>query len=331
MRLIGLAVVLVLSLTLAPLTAEAQQTGKVYRLGVLTHQRAPLVEEAGLRKMRELGYVEGRNLVLEWRYSEGNNERFADLAAELVRLNVDLILTVGNAATQAAKKATNTIPIVMATSGTPDRVGLVASLARPGGNVTGMAIDTGPEIAGKMLQLLKEAAPAISRVATLKIGGGTTAWFEKSGAPAREIDAAGKGLGLTLVPIVVQGPDNFADAFAALARAGRADALLVESGGPAYVHRRLIFESTAKQRLPAVYPGREFTADGGLMSYGYNFNDVIFRALVYVDRIFKGAKPADLPVEQPTKFELVINLKTAKALGLTIPQSLLLRADQIIE
>ena len=262
----------------------------------------------------------------------GNNERFADLAAELVRLNVDLILTLGNVATQAAKKATNTIPIVMATSGSPDRVGLVASLARPGGNVTGMAIDTGPEIAGKMLQLLKEAAPTISRVAIIKIGGGTTGWFEeKSRAPAKEVDAAGKGLGLTLVPIVARGPDDFADAFAAGVRAGRADALLVESSGPTYVHRRLIFESAAKQRLPAVYPGREFTADGGLMSYGYNFNDVILRALVYVDKIFKGAKPADLPVEQPTKFELVINLKTAKAMGLTIPPSVLGRADQIIE
>jgi len=329
MRLIGLAVVLAVGLTLTSLSAEGQQPGKVYRVGILTHQRAPLVEEAGLRRMRELGYVEGRNLVLEWRYSEGNNERFADLAAELVRLNVDLILTLGNPAAQAAKKATNTIPIVMATSGSPDRVGLVASLARPGGNVTGMAIDTGPEIAGKMLQLLKEVAPTISRVATL-VSGEPAGWFEKSGAPVKEVDTAGKGLGLTLTPIVARGPDDFAGALAAIVR-GRAEALFVTSSGPVYFNRRLIFEFAAKQRLPAVYAGREYVEDGGLMSYGFNYNDVILRALVYVDKILKGAKPADLPVEQPTKFELVINLKTAKALGLTIPQSVLLRADQVIQ
>jgi ABC-type uncharacterized transport system substrate-binding protein len=329
MRRIGLAVVLSASLTLTSLAAEGQQTGKVYRVGILTFQRAPLVEEAGLRKMRELGYVEGRNLVVEWRFSEGNNERFADFAAEFVRLNVDLILTMGNAAAQAAKKATNTIPIVMATSGSPDRAGLVASLARPGGNVTGMAIDTGPEIVGKMLQILKETVPTVSRVATL-LSGESAVWFDKSGAPAREVDAARQVLGLRLVPIVARGPDDFAGAFAEVAR-DRAEALLVASSGPIYAHRRRVFEFAAKQRLPAMYSGREYTEDGGLMSYGYNFNDVILRSLVYVDKILKGAKPADLPVEQPTKFELVINLKTAKALSLTIPQSVLGRADQIIE
>jgi ABC-type uncharacterized transport system substrate-binding protein len=330
MQRIWLAVVLAVSLTLTSLAAEGQQTGKVYRVGILTFQRAPLVEEAGVRKMRELGYIEGRNLVLEWRSSEGNIERFADLAAELVRLNVDLILTVSNPAAQAAKKATTTIPIVMAASGSPDRVGLVSSLARPGGNVTGMSNDTGPEIAGKMLQLLKETVPTISRVATLTFGSGPNIWFEKSGAPVREIDAAGQGLGLTLVPIVARGSEDFAGAFAAAAR-GRAEALLVENSGPAYVHRRLIFESAAKQRLPAVYAAKEYAEDGGLMSYGIDAKDVIFRALVYVDKILKGARPADLPVEQPTKFEFVINMKTARALGLTIPQSILLRADQVIE
>jgi putative tryptophan/tyrosine transport system substrate-binding protein len=330
MRVIGLAVVLALSLALLPLGVEGQQTGKVYRVGILTLVRRPLLEEAALRSLRELGYVEGRNLVLEWRSSEGSNERFADFAAEFVRLNVDLIVAVGNPAAQAAKKATNTIPIVMTFSNSPDQVGLVASLARPGGNVTGLTNDTGPEIVGKMLQLLKETVPTISRVATLRSSGETGIWFEKSGAPVREVDAAGQGLGLTLVPIEARGPDDFATAFAAAAQ-GRAQALLVAPTGLAFAHRRLIFEFAAKQRLPAVYASREYAEDGGLMSYGVDSKDLIRRATVYIDRILKGAKPADLPVEQPTKFELVINLKTAKALGLTIPQSLLLRADQVIE
>jgi len=232
MRLIGFAVVLSASLTLTSLAAEGQQTGKVYRVGILSMVRYPLLAEAAVRSLRELGYVEGRNLILEWRFSEGSNERFADFAAEFVRLNVDLIVTVSNPAAQAAKKATNTIPIVMAMSSSPDRVGLVASLARPGGNVTGLTIDTGPEIAGKMLQLLKETVPRVARVATLA-SSPTGVWFDpKSGAPVREIDAAGQGLGLTLVPIVARGPDDLAGAFAAAAR-GRAEALLVEPSGTA--------------------------------------------------------------------------------------------------
>jgi ABC-type uncharacterized transport system substrate-binding protein len=330
MRRIGLAVMLAVSLTLTSLAAEGQQTGKVYRVGILTLVRRPLLEEAALRSLRELGYVEGRNIVLEWRSSEGSNERFADFAAEFVRLNVDLIVAVGNPAAQAAKKATNTIPIVMTFSNSPDQVGLVASLARPGGNVTGLTNDTGPEIVGKMLQLLKETVPTISRVATLRSSGETGIWFEKSGAPVREVDAAGQGLGLTLVPIEARGPDDFAGAFAAAAQ-GRAQALLVAPTGAAFAHRRLIFEFAAKQRLPAVYASREYAEDGGLMSYGVDSKDLIRRAVVYVDKILKGVKPGDLPVEQPTKFELVINLKTAKALGLTIPPSVLGRADQVIQ
>ena len=330
MRLIGLAVVLAGSILLAALAAEGQQTEKMYRVGVLSVVRRPALEEVAQRSLRELGYVEGRNLVSEWRFSEGSNERFADFAAEFVRLNVDLIVAVGNPAAQAAKKATNTIPIVMTFSNSPDQVGLVASLARPGGNVTGLTNDTGPEIVGKMLQLLKETVPTISRVATLTFSSGMGIWFEKSGAPVREIDAAGQGLGLTLVPIVARGSEDFAGAFAAVAR-GRAEALLVENSGPAYVHRRVIFESAAKQRLPAVYAAKEYAEDGGLMSYGIEAKDVIFRALVYVDKILKGAKPADLPVEQPTKFELVINLKTAKQIGLTIPPEVLTRATKLVK
>ena len=313
----------------APLAAEAQPGGKVWRIGVLANGHAPPLEDAFRQGLQERGYVEGRNLVLEWRFSEGRDERFADFAAEFVRLKVDLIGTVTNPAAQAAKKATNTIPIVMGSSLSPERIGLVASLARPAGNVTGLSLNTGPEIAGKMLQLLKEAVPKVSRVSTLA-SNLTRVWFEESGTPVREIAAAGQGLGLTLVPIVARGPDDFAGAFADAAQ-GRAEALLVESGGPAFVHRRLIVESAAKHRLPAVYPFREFAEDGGLMTYNVDLKDLYRRAGGYVDKILKGAKPADLPVEQPTKFELVINLKTAKALGLTIPQSLLARADEIIQ
>jgi putative ABC transport system substrate-binding protein len=212
---------------------------------------------------------------------EGRDERFADFAAELVRLKVDLIFTITNPGTQAAKKATNTIPIVMGSSGSPERIGLVASLARPAGNVTGLSLDTGPEIAGKMLQLLKETAPKVSRVATLASSRMGT-WFEESGAPLREIDAAAKGMGLTLVPIVARSPDDFAGAFAAAAR-GRAEALLVETSGLAFLHRRLIVESAAKQRLPAVYPFREFADDGSLMAYGVDLKDLYRRAGGYVD------------------------------------------------
>jgi len=329
MRLIGLAVVLAVGLVLVPLAAVAQQAGKVYRIGVLSIVRTPPLEDAFRQGLRERGYVEGRNLVLEWRFSEGRDERFADFAAEFVRLKVDLIVTVTNAGTRAAKTATNSIPIVMGSSASPDRIGLVASLARPAGNVTGLSRDTGPEIAGKMLQLLKETVPKVSRVATLTLSW-PGVWFEESGAPLREIDAAGQGLGLTLVPIVARGPEDFAGAFAAAAH-GRAEALLVGPGGPAFVHRRLIVEYAAKQRLPAVYPFKEFADDGGLMAYGVDSKGLYRRAGGYVDKILKGAKPGDLPVEQPTKFELVLNMKTAKALGLTIPQTVILQADQVIE
>jgi ABC-type uncharacterized transport system substrate-binding protein len=297
MRLIGLAVVLVVSLALAPLAVEAQPAGKFWRIGVLSTVRTPPVEEAALQSLRELGYVEGRNLVLEWRFSDGRNERFADFAAELIRLKVDLILTVTNPAALAAKNATNTIPIVMVISGSPDRLGLVASLARPGGNVTGLTQDTGPEIAGKMLQLLKETIPTISRVATLA-SSGTRTWFEESGAPVKEISAAGLGLGLTLVPIVARGPDDFAGAFAAAAR-GHAEALLVEPSGATFTHRRLIVESAAKQRLPAVYAFREFAEDGGLMAYGVDLKDPIRRACVYVDKILRALNQRISPSSSP--------------------------------
>jgi putative ABC transport system substrate-binding protein len=329
MRRIGLAVVLALGLVLAPLAVEAQPAEKVWRIGVLATVRILPLEEAFLQSLRERGYVEGRNLVVERRFSEGRDERFADFAAEFVRLKVDLIVAASNEAAQAAKKATTTIPIVMTAVVSPERLGLVASLARPAGNVTGLSLDTGPEIAGKMLQLLKETVPKISRVATLATSP-SRVWFDESGAPVREIAAASQALRLTLVPIVVRGPGDFAGAFAAAAH-GRAEALFVDTGTLAFVHRRLILEFAAKQRLPAMCAVREFADDGGLMAYGVDLKDLLRRAATYVDKILKGAKPGDLPVEQPTKFELVINLKAAKALGLTIPPSVLGRADQLIE
>ena len=277
MRLIGLAVVVALSLMLAPLAAEAQPAGKVWRIGVLATVPNPPSDAAALQSLRELGYVEGRNLVLEWRFSEGRDERFADFAAEFVRLKVDLIVTVSNPGALAAKKATTTIPIVMVASVSPERIGLVASLARPGGNVTGMSLDAGPEIAGKMLQLLKETVPKVVRVATLA-SGPTGVWFDpKSGAPVREIDAASQGLRLTLIPLVARSPDDFAGAFAAAAH-GRAEALLVDSSNLAFVHRHLIVESAAKQRLPAVYPLPQFADAGGLMAYGVESKDLLRRA-----------------------------------------------------
>jgi len=329
MRRIGLVVVLALGLVLAPLAVEAQPAEKVWRIGVLAIVRILPLEEAFLQSLRERGYVEGRNLVVERRFSEGRDERFADFAAEFVRLKVDLIVAASNEAAQAAKKATTTIPIVMTAVVSPERLGLVASLARPAGNLTGLSLDTGPEIAGKMLQLLKETVPKISRVATLATSP-SRVWFDESGAPVREIAAASQALRLTLVPIVVRGPDDFAGAFAAAAH-GRAEALFVDAGTLAFVHRRLILEFAAKQRLPAMCAVREFADDGGLMAYGVDLKDLLRRAAAYVDKILKGAKPADLPVEQPTKFELVINLKAAKALDLTIPQSVLVRADHLIQ
>jgi len=275
MRVIGL--VLALGLTLMPVAAEAQSAGKVWRIGVLATVPNPPSDAAALQSLRELGYVEGRNLVLEWRFSEGRDERFADFAAEFVRLKVDLIVTVSNPGALAAKKATTTIPIVMVASVSPERIGLVASLARPGGNVTGMSLDAGPEIAGKMLQLLKETVPKVVRVATLA-SGPTGVWFDpKSGAPVREIDAASQGLRLTLIPLVARSPDDFAGAFAAAAH-GRAEALLVDSSNLAFVHRHLIVESAAKQRLPAVYPLPQFADAGGLMAYGVESKDLLRRA-----------------------------------------------------
>ena len=311
----------------APLVAEAQQAAKVYRIGLLaapdrTQQETRLgALRAGLR---ELGYVEGKNIVIESRWAEGKYDRVPDLAAELVRLKVDVIVTGGTPATQAAMKATTTIPIVMVGIGDPLRTGLVASLAKPGGNVTGMT-QLGAEVAGKRLQILKDTVPNVSRVAFLR----------NRASPAyvpyfSDLQAAARELGLTLQSVEVQQPSEFERAFAEMMRE-RPDALIVTADATHLIRQAWIVDFAAKWRLPAMYQLKEYVEAGGLMSYGTSIIDQWRRSAVYVDKILKGAKPADLPVEQPTKFELVINLKTAKALGLTIPQTLLLRADQVIE
>jgi putative ABC transport system substrate-binding protein len=308
-----------------PPAAEAQQTGKVYRIGVLDPTPVALSIanlDAFRQGMRELQYVEGQNFVIEYRSPEGRADRFPDLAHDLVRLNVDLILTRGMPAVTAAKNATRTIPIVMAASGDPVGVGVVTGLARPGGNVTGLSALTA-ELSGKRLQLLKEAIPGARRVAAvLDRGAPVTQW--------RAMKQAAGPIGLQPQAVYVEKAEDLGPAFDAAVKQ-RADAVLVGLGPVTQSSVGRVVELAARHRLPSVFNSREFVVAGGLMAYGVSYPDSYRRAASYVDKIFKGAKPADLPIEQPTKFELVINMKTATALGLTIPPSLLLRADQVID
>jgi len=329
MRLIGLAVVLTVSLTLAPLAAEAQQAAKIPRIGYLTVDLAanPDLHEAFHQGLRDLGYVEARNLVIEYRDGKGKFERLPALAAELVALKVDVIVAPGTPHALAAQQATRTIPIVLTGAGDPVASGLVSSLARPGGNVTGLSMLT-PELVGKRLELLKQAVPGVSRVAVLWQPGDYGERTEKD--ILKEAEVTARALGVRLQVVEARGPQDFDRAFSDMTRA-RAGALIVLGSSMFFTERRRLVDLTAKHRLPGVYSARDSVDVGGLMSYGANLADMFRRAATYVDKILKGAKPGDLPVEQPTNFELVINLKTAKALGLTIPQSLLLRADQVIE
>jgi putative tryptophan/tyrosine transport system substrate-binding protein len=329
MRLIGLVVVLVVGLTLVSLGAEGQQAGKVYRIGWLSPgfppaQPSPTVG-AFQQTLRDLGYVEGQNLVMEYRYAEGSEERLRDMAAELVRRKVDVIVAVAAPGTRAARHATRTIPIVM--TGSPDPVGegFVASLAQPGGNTTGLS-DLRTELIGKQLALLKETVPQSTRIAVLA----------NPAQPAykvllHQLAEAAKALGLQLHAVELRGAEELDTAFASMIRAG-ADALVVLAE-PRLITplNGRIADLAVKSRLPTMNNWKTDVDAGGLMSYGPSQRVKDRDLAVYVNKILKGAKPADLPVEQPTKFELVINLKTAKALGLTIPQSLLGRADQIIE
>jgi putative ABC transport system substrate-binding protein len=316
------------ALLAAPLAAEAQQAGKVFRIGYLSTPTRESVEhglDAFLRKLRELGWVDGQNLVIEYRWAEGNVERLPDLAADLVRRKVDVIVAPAGSAALAAKAATSSIPIVMIFPSDPVETGLVASLSRPGGNITGTTFTAGPEIFGKQLQILKETIPHVSRVAMLSNPADPSFALQ-----VRDVEATARSLRIRLQHVEARGPEEFESAFAAMARE-RADALLVTGSSTFLAHRATLAELAMKGRLPTMLSFRESVEAGGLMAYAVNMADFVGRAAVYVDKILKGAKPADLPVEQPTKFELVINLKTGKALGLTIPQSLLLRADEVIQ
>ena len=320
---------LVLGALLLALTfpAEAQQPVRLPTIGWLDHS-SPNPEVLRLvelfrKGLRDVGYVEGKNIAIEYRYAEGKTERLSELAAELVRLKVDCIIAVGGRPTEAVQRVTKTIPIVMAVSGDPVASGFVASLARPGGNITGLTIIS-PELSGKRLELLKEVVPGLSRVGVLRA--------PKAHGPAwKEIEPAARSLGLKLQPLDVGSSDDLQRAFE-VARKGRAEALLTLP----YAlfnrdYRTVIVELAAKSRLPAMYGGTEFLEVGGLMGYGPDISDNFRRAAVFVDKILKGTKPAELPVEQPKKFEFIINLKTAKQIGLTIPPNVLVRADRVIK
>src|SRR5437867_4747514 len=309
----------------APVAARAQQVAKVYRIGILETIPAPLnaANLDALRKgLRDLGYVEGRNLIIEYRSADGRAERFPDLASELVRLKVDLIVTRGTPAARAAKNATGTIPVVMATMGDPRAI--VASFAHPGHNITGVTTFS-TELTAKRIELLKELVPNLSRVALLHNMGNPAAPPEWE-----ETKTAARSLGLQAELLDVRSQGDLGRAFE-LAVRQRVDALVIGADGLTQMHQQTIVDLVARNRLPASYPAREFVEAGGLIAYAVNYPDHCSRFASFVDKIFKGAKPADLPVEQPTKFELVINLRTAKALGLTIPQSMRLRADEVIQ
>ena len=307
--------------------AQSQQPTKVTRIGYLVGPSSASTAryEAFRQGLRELGYVEGKNIVIEWRSSEGNRDRQRALVAELVGLKVDVIVAVGAGDVRIAKDATATIPIVMVQGGDPVGSGFVASLARPGGNITGLAT-LRPELSGKRLELLTEIVPKLSRVAL----------FASSASPdhaqvLKEAELAAGALGVKLQSLDIRSPKDFETSFQAALK-GRAEAVLVRVRGPILSPNRTQFtEHAVKSRLPAIYEGVEEVEAGGLMSYGVSFPDLYRRAAVYVDKILKGRKPAELPVEQPTKFELIINLKAAKQIGLTIPPNVLARADKVIK
>jgi len=325
LRTIGLIVTLALGLLAGPLPAEAQQAGKVYRIGYLT-----LVSAANSKgnsdpfreSLRELGYVEGKNIVIEYRHADGKRDRLPKLAAELVRARVDVIVVAGTRAIKAAKKTTSTIPIVAGAAGDLVGAGLLASLARPGGNLTG-STRMATELGGKRIELLKEAVSKVSRVAVI--------WSTRQdGDELREIESAARQLGVKIQAAKIKDPNKFQSAYAAMAKE-RADALIILHSGFAYTHRRQLIELAEENQLPSMCEQARWTKAGCLLSYGPDLPYLWRRAAIYVDKILKGANPADLPVEQPTKFILVINLKTAKKLGLTIPPEVLYRADKVIK
>jgi putative ABC transport system substrate-binding protein len=323
-KIIGFALCAMLYALCLP--ADAQQATKVPRIGFLTAgspSTIPTRIEAFRQGLRELGYVEDKNIVIEWRFGEGKPDRLPALVTELVRLKVDVILSAGAAVTRPAKDATKTIPIVMAQDSDPVGNGFVASLARPGRNISGLST-LAPEISGKQLELLKEIVPKLSRVAVLG-----TSTRPGNAQSLKETELAAGAFGVQLQYLDILGPKDIETAFPE-ARKGRADIVLVLASPVFNAHRTQIADLAAKNRLPAVYGQPEFMDAGGLMFYGASFTDLYRRAATYVDKILRGAKPADLPVEQPTKFELIINLKAAKQIGLTIPPNVLARADRVI-
>jgi putative tryptophan/tyrosine transport system substrate-binding protein len=326
MQRIGLAVVLAVSLILAPLAVEAQQSAKGHRIGLLIGSSESFVApyiEIFRQALRALGYVEGENIAIEYRYAEGNYERLPVLAADLVRLKVDIIVTEGTPPSRAAKQATTTIPIVMTVTGDPVETGLVTNLARPGGNLTGASF-LFPEIAAKRLQLLKEVIPALSRV--------TVVWNPSNavhGPTVKRIEAAAKGFGIDVQHVKIQAPADVDDALLAISK--RRESLVVLEDAMINVCSAQIAHVALKHRLPAIFGLTTFAEAGGLMAYGANRPELWRRAAIFVHKILRGAKPGELPVEQPVRFDLVINAGTAQRLRLTIPPSVLVRADQIIE
>ena len=320
---IGLFLLVTIILASVPL-AEAQKSAKVPRIGFLSGGVREPTHEAFRQGLRELGYVEGQNIVVEYRFAQGKGDRLPDLAVELVRLKVDVIVAVSTLDALAAQRATRTIPVVMALSSDPVGTRLVASLARPGGNITGLAVMS-PELNGKRLELLKEAFPRLSRVAVL--------WNAANPDKALEFErmqVTARSLAVKLQSLAVRGPNDFQSVFRAAVRE-HAGALLTLSDSLINSYLSRIADLAAKSRLPAMHEQREFVEAGGLMSYGPSLPDQWRRAAAYVDKILRGRKPADLPVEQPMKFELVINLKAAKQIGLTIPPEMLMRADRVIK
>ncbi len=323
-RTVVLIVSLTLSLLAAPPAAAAQQARKVPQIGFLVFVSSETRYRAFQQGLRELGYVEGQNIAIEFRSADGSLERLSDLADELVRLHVDVIVAGSTVGAKASKRATSTIPIVMANVGDPVGTGLVASLARPGGNITGLST-LGEELSGKRLELIREVVPRLRRIGVL--------WNQDNPpniAMFKELKAAAQSLGVDVRSLGVRPPVPEIDKAFGTAINWRADALIALDDALLFSNRTRIIALAARSRLPAMYGYREFPDAGGLLAYGPSRHDLYRRAATYVDKILKGTKPADLPVEQPTRFELVINLKTAKALGLTIPQSILVRADQVI-
>jgi putative ABC transport system substrate-binding protein len=318
-------VAIVVTFAFGGVAIEAQQPARIPRIGILNAGSASSNSarvEAFRQRLRERGYVEGKNIVIEYRYAEGKLERLPDFAAELVGLKVDVIVTSGSA-TLPAKKASATIPIVFAGFGDPVGTGLVSSLARPGGNITGLSLMT-PDLDGKRLELLKEAFPKVSRVAFLWVPGGP-----RGNLVLTDMEAAAKALGLKLLSLPVRSLDDFESAFAR-AKKERAQALITGTGGLINTQQRQVLDFAAKNRLPAMYPNSDSVDAGGLMSYAPNYTDLYRRAADFVDKILKGTKPAEIPVEQPMKFEFVINLIAAKQIGVTVEPNVLVRADRVI-